>query len=192
MSREVQSVKNPNVLEGTLAYISPEQTGRINRAIDYRTDLYSAGVTFYRMLTGELPFATRDPMELVYAHLAKQPVPPVKLDPSLPEVVSSIVMKLLSKDAEDRYKSAFGLRVDLEKCLQRFEATGRVESFPLAARDVSDRFQIPQKLYGREQEIAALESVFARVSEGARELVLVAGASGIGKSAVICEIHLPR
>lgn len=189
LPREIQSIKSPNILEGTLAYVSPEQTGRMDHPIDYRTDLYSLGATIYAMLTGRPPFSSNEPMELIYSHIAKKPVSPAGIDPLIPVVLSDMVMKLLSKAVEDRYKSAFGLRVDLEECLRRLDRDGVVEPFPLGRSDVSDRFQIPQHIYGRAREIAALESAFERVTLGTPELVLVSGASGIGKSAVIHELH---
>ncbi|MBD1924655.1 AAA family ATPase [Microcoleus sp. FACHB-831] len=191
LSREDQTIGNPNLLEGTLAYMSPEQTGRMNRSIDYRTDFYSLGVTLYEMLTGELPFQSNDPMELVHCHIAKQPVPPHQLKDNIPPVVSEIIIKLLSKTAEDRYQSAFGLKADLENCLNQLQKNGSIKSFPLGLQDISDKFQIPQKLYGREQEIAELLAAFERVSQGTSEMILVSGFSGIGKSALVNEIHKP-
>ncbi|WP_017660447.1 trifunctional serine/threonine-protein kinase/ATP-binding protein/sensor histidine kinase [Baaleninema simplex] len=191
LSRESQSVRNPNLLEGTLAYMSPEQTGRMNRAIDYRTDFYSLGATFYELLTGRLPFSASDPMELVYCHMAKKPVPPHGIDPTVPVAVSDIVMKLLEKIAEDRYQSAYGIRADLTTCLTQLQTSGIVSKFTLGQYDVSAKFQIPQKLYGREREIAILTSAFERVCRATTELVLVSGYSGIGKTALIHEIHKP-
>ncbi|MEK0180391.1 AAA family ATPase [Microcoleus anatoxicus] len=201
-SREVPMLKNPNVLEGTLAYMSPEQTGRMNRALDYRTDFYSLGVTFYELLTGKQPFITSDELELVHCHLAKQPTPPHQvaksqpIDP-LPIALSQIVMKLMAKTAEERYQSAWGLKADLEICLEQLKVTGTIAEFPLLTQDVCDRFQIPQKLYGRGTEVAALLAGFERVSQPAlltrtnTEMMLVAGYSGMGKSALVAEIHKP-
>ncbi|MGB3514484.1 MAG: serine/threonine-protein kinase PknK, partial [Microcoleaceae cyanobacterium] len=192
LSRENPTLKNPNILEGTLAYISPEQTGRMNRSLDYRTDFYSLGVTFYELLTEEVPFTTEDALELVHCHLAKQPIPPSQINPSIPPIISDIVMKLMAKNAEDRYQSAWGLKADLENCLQQFKSTGNIVSFPLATQDISDRFQIPQKLYGREKEIAKLLEAFERVAKtGKVELMLVAGYSGIGKSSLVQELFQP-
>ena len=191
LSRGNQEIVNPNRLEGTLAYMSPEQTGRMNRAIDNRTDLYSLGVTFYEMLTGQLPFQTTDAMELIHCHIAKQPPSPGELNRAIPEPISEIVMKLLSKIAEDRYKSGYGLKADLEICLTRLETEGKVDIFPLGGKDVSSSFRIPQYLYGREQEIIQLMAAFDRVIQGKSELVLVSGYSGIGKSALVNEIHKP-
>ncbi|MEW6496760.1 MAG: AAA family ATPase, partial [Cyanobacteriota bacterium] len=169
LSQENQTLRNPNVLEGTLAYISPEQTGRMNRAIDYRTDFYSLGATFYEMLTGQLPFDTTDAMELVHSHIAKLPTPPEQMsrgDGQIPKAVSDIVMKLMAKNAEERYQSAYGLKADLEECHRQWQAQGQIDPFPLGRVDVSDRFQIPQKLYGREQEVQTILAAFDRVAAG--------------------------
>ncbi|MEG4234105.1 AAA family ATPase [Microcoleus sp. Pol11C3] len=189
LPRETQEIQNPNVLEGTLAYISPEQTGRMNRGIDYRTDFYSLGATFYELLTGKLPFECEDPMELVHCHIAKQP--PAINSQEIPQVISDIVMKLMAKNAEKRYQSALGLKHDLEKCLQQYQETGKIETFELGTRDICDRFLIPEKLYGRETEVQTLLSAFERVANGTSELMLVAGFSGIGKTAVVNEVHKP-
>ncbi|MFM9268138.1 AAA family ATPase [Tychonema sp. BBK16] len=191
LSREVHQNSNITVLEGTLAYISPEQTGRMNRDLDYRTDLYSLGITFYEMLTGELPFNSTDPLELIHSHIAVMPVPPHQLNNEIPQIVSSIVMKLLAKNAEDRYQSAFGLKADLENCLHQLQTTGKIESFIPGRIDKSGQFLIPQKLYGRTKEITDLIAAFDRVSFGKSEMVLVSGYSGIGKTSVINEIHKP-
>ncbi|MEH1783933.1 MAG: AAA family ATPase [Nostoc sp.] len=192
LPRETQTLMNSNVLEGTLSYISPEQTGRMNRGIDYRTDFYSLGVTFYELLTGELPFKSNDPMELVHCHLAK--LPPslweVKSE-EIPQILSDIVMKLMAKNAEDRYQSALGLKFDLENCLHQLQVDGKIKGFEIAQRDVCDRFIIPDKLYGRETEVETLLQAFDRVSFGATEMMLVAGFSGIGKTVVVNEIHKP-
>ncbi|MGB0385857.1 MAG: AAA family ATPase [Ardenticatenaceae bacterium] len=182
------AAKNPNVLEGTLSYISPEQTGRMNRPVDYRTDFYSLGVTFYELLTGQLPFESDEPLELVHHHIAKQPVAPHDLVPDIPVPISSIVLKLMAKNAQERYQSASGLRADLETCLGH---TGSIMPFALGQQDISDRFQIPAKLYGRAQEIKSLTGAFQRVSTGATEMMLVAGYAGIGKSALVQEVYKP-
>ncbi|MBD1932481.1 MULTISPECIES: trifunctional serine/threonine-protein kinase/ATP-binding protein/sensor histidine kinase [Cyanophyceae] len=191
LPRETQEIQNPNVLEGTLPYISPEQTGRMNRGIDYRTDFYSLGVTFYEMLTGQLPFQTDDPMDLVHCHLAQQPIPVHHLNKSVPSVLSFIVSKLMAKNAEDRYQSALGLKYDLENCLHQWKETGEIADFELGSRDLCDRFIIPEKLYGREVEVQALLAAFERVSTGSAEMMLVTGFSGIGKTAVVNEVHKP-
>ncbi|MDF5737815.1 MULTISPECIES: serine/threonine-protein kinase PknK [unclassified Nostoc] len=190
LPRETQTLINPNVLEGTLAYISPEQTGRMNRGIDYRTDFYSLGVTFYELLTGKLPFASNDPMELVYSHIAKQP-PLLGKREEIPQVISDIVIKLMAKNAESRYQSALGVKFDLENCLHQLQVSGEIHNFEIALRNVCDRFLIPDKLYGRETEVATLLQAFERVSKGVTEMMLVAGFSGIGKTTVVNEVHKP-
>ncbi|WP_426777756.1 diguanylate cyclase domain-containing protein [Lusitaniella coriacea] len=241
LPKETQHVQSPSILEGTLAYISPEQTGRMNRGIDYRSDFYSLGVTFYELLSGELPFNSNNPMELVHCHIAKM-APVLRRGDGgtggrgeIPQVLSDIVMKLMAKNAEDRYQSALGLKYDLEKCLKQWQETGTIEPFTLGEKDACDRFIIPEKLYGREAEVAQLLVAFDRVSQvqstvkarGRRqeaegkidcnlspslplsvsprhqkvspssptlsrsELVLVAGYSGVGKTAVVNEVHKP-
>ncbi|MDI1478403.1 AAA family ATPase [Polyangium sp. y55x31] len=190
--RESQSLTHAGLIEGTLAYMAPEQTGRMNRWIDERADIYSLGVTFYVMLTGTLPFQANDPLEWVYCHVAQTPLPPHAIVPSVPPLLSSIVLKLLAKAAEDRYQSALGLRHDLAECFARFQASGAIAPFALGQRDLSDRFQVPQRLHGREREVEALRAAFARVlAEGRPELVLVSGYSGIGKSSLVAELHKP-
>ena len=188
LPREIAAISSPSVLQGTLAYIAPEQTGRMNRAVDHRTDLYALGVTFYEMLTGAVPFTSRDPMELIHAHIARRPLPPHEQDPTIPPVLSDIVLKLLAKTAEGRYRSAFGLRADLERCRERLQA-GAIDPFPLGEHDVASSFQIPEVLYGRQAEVAALEAGLARVRDGASELALVQGPAGAGKSTVIAELQ---
>ncbi|MUG96514.1 AAA family ATPase [Scytonema sp. UIC 10036] len=187
--RETQILMSPNVLEGTLGYLSPEQTGRMNRGIDYRTDFYSLGVTFYELLTGELPFQSNEPMELVHCHIAKQPL--LENRGEIPRVLCDIVLKLMAKNPEDRYQSALGLKYDLEICLAQLKATGKVASFPIARRDVCDRLTIPEKLYGREREVQTLLQAFDRTTNNRTELMLVAGFSGIGKTALVNEVHKP-
>lgn len=191
LPKETQILINPNVLEGTLAYISPEQTGRMNRGIDYRTDFYSLGITFYKLLTGKLPFESNDPMELVHCHLAKIAPSINEINPKIPFVLSKIVSKLIAKNAESRYQSILGLKYDLENCLSQLQQTGNIQDFEIARRDVSDRFLIPDKLYGRETEITELLAAFERVAVGNSEMTLVAGFSGIGKTAVVNEVHKP-
>ncbi|MEG5057731.1 AAA family ATPase [Microcoleus sp. A2-C5] len=191
LPRETQTLINPNVLEGTLGYLSPEQTGRMNRGIDYRTDFYSLGVTFYELLAGQLPFQSNDAMELVHSHIAKQPPSLHEIKPEIPPVLSEIVSKLMAKNAEDRYQSALGLKFDLELCLRQLQESGKIEDFEIAQRDVCDRFSIPEKLYGRETEVETLLEAFERVSSGTTEMTLVAGFSGIGKTVVVNEVHKP-
>jgi predicted ATPase/GAF domain-containing protein/tRNA A-37 threonylcarbamoyl transferase component Bud32 len=198
LSREIQTIGNIERLEGTLAYISPEQTGRMNRGIDYRSDFYSLGATFYELLTNKLPFATIDSIELVHCHIAQQPVPPHEFVETLntpsqpiPKVVSDIVMKLLAKTPQERYQSAWGIKADLEICRDRLESLGQIDEFDLATQDICDRFIIPEKLYGREEEITQLLTTFERVSQGSSEMMLVSGYSGIGKSVLVNEVHKP-
>jgi predicted ATPase/signal transduction histidine kinase/GAF domain-containing protein len=188
--REHQNPEAPEAIAGTLAYMAPEQTGRMNRSIDSRSDLYSLGVTFYEMLTGALPFTASDPMEWVHCHIARQPLAPSEKVAGLPTQLSTIIMKLLAKTAEERYQTAGGLQADLGRCLEEWESNGRIEPFPLGARDTSDRLLIPEQLYGREREIETLLASFDRVvKHGIPELVLVSGYSGIGKSSVVNELH---
>ncbi|MEG4247325.1 AAA family ATPase [Microcoleus sp. Pol10D4] len=191
LTREMPTLKNPNVLEGTLAYISPEQTGRMNRSIDYRTDFYSLGVTFYELLTGKLPFETEDALEIVHCHIARQPVPPHEIKPEIPLIVSQIVSKLMAKNAENRYQTALGLKQDLEMCLVQLQETDSIEEFDLGTLDLTDHFLIPEKLYGRETEVDNLLAAFERVRNASAEMMLVAGFSGIGKTAVVNEVHKP-
>ncbi|MEH2291942.1 AAA family ATPase [Nostoc sp.] len=189
---EQQRVSSSSCIEGSLAYLSPEQTGRMNRGIDHRSDLYSLGVTFYEMLTGQLPFQGKDPLEWVHCHIAKSPPSPTKLNSDIPQMLCDIIMKLLSKEAEQRYQSALGLQFDLERCLKQLETTTEIQSFVLGEQDISERFQITQKLYGREQEIAKLLQAFERVvSQGKPEIILVSGYAGVGKSSLVKEIHKP-
>jgi predicted ATPase/signal transduction histidine kinase/CheY-like chemotaxis protein/tRNA A-37 threonylcarbamoyl transferase component Bud32 len=177
---------NPEKLKGTLPYISPEQTGRMNRRVDHRSDLYSLGVTFYEMLTGRYPFPFRDPMEVVYAHLARIPEPPHLVNDRTPEVLSEIIMRLLAKNPEERYQSATGLKHDLENA-----ARTDLTKFRLGERDFSGKLQIQGRLYGREAEIGSLMAAYSRIRAGEKEMILVAGYSGVGKTALVNEIHAP-
>ncbi|MEO0459034.1 MAG: serine/threonine-protein kinase PknK, partial [Cyanobacteria bacterium P01_A01_bin.114] len=210
LPKENPVLQSPSVLEGTLAYLAPEQTGRMNRGIDYRTDFYALGVTFYELLTGQLPFQTTDPMELVHCHIAQQPLPPSAVNPAIPAGLNDLILKLMAKTAEDRYQSAFGLLYDLEHCQKTWQTQGNIPIFVLGGRDICDRFTIPEKLYGRDREVATLLSAFDRVASpspsplslppspspsppphGSSELMLVTGFSGIGKTALVNEIHKP-
>jgi PAS domain S-box-containing protein len=190
LPREHQAPAPPEVIAGTLAYMAPEQTGRMNRSVDPRSDLYALGITFYEMLTGTLPFTAVDPMEWVHCHIARQPVPPNERVADVPGPLSAIVMKLLAKTAEERYQTAAGVEADLRRSLAEWEAHGRIESFPLGIHDASDRLLIPETLYGREAEIENLFAAFDRVvTDGMTEVVLISGYAGIGKSSVVNELH---
>lgn len=214
LGKETPELTSPNQLEGTLAYLSPEQTGRMNRSVDYRSDFYSLGITFFELLTGQLPFQADDPLELVHCHIAKQPPLIQTLTPDVPFAVAAIVAKLMAKNAEDRYQSAGGLLADLEFCLEQIKTTGWISDMVPGARDHLAQLLIPQKLYGREAEVNALLAAFDRVanplkpadldnaknehrSENSQpdpphsELMLVSGYSGIGKSSLVNEVHKP-
>jgi PAS domain S-box-containing protein len=190
LPREHQAPAPLEVIAGTLAYMAPEQTGRMNRSVDSRSDLYALGVTFYEILTGQLPFTAADPMEWVHCHIARQPTPLEERISGVPGPLSAIVMKLLAKTAEERYQTASGLEADLQRCLGEWETRGRIDPFILGAHDLSDQLLIPEKLYGREREIDTLLASFDRVvATGTMEFVLVSGYSGIGKSSVVNELH---
>ncbi|MCU1262437.1 MAG: multi-sensor signal transduction multi-kinase, partial [Bryobacterales bacterium] len=189
LPHECQAPAPPEIIAGTLAYMAPEQTGRMNRSIDTRSDLYSLGVSLYQMLTGALPFAAADPLEWVHCHIACQPIPPGDRA-AVPEPLSAIVMKLLAKNAEERYQTASGLEIDLRRCLAEWQSHSRIDPFLLGAHDSPDRLLIPEKLYGREREIDVLLAAFDRVvAQGPPEFVLVSGYSGVGKSSVVNELH---
>ncbi|MGJ5131975.1 trifunctional serine/threonine-protein kinase/ATP-binding protein/sensor histidine kinase [Bradyrhizobium oligotrophicum] len=190
LPRERQFPEPPETIAGTLPYMAPEQTGRMNRSIDSRSDLYALGVTLYQMATGSLPFFAHDPMEWVHCHIARKPTPPIERLESLPSAISAIILKLLAKIAEERYQTASGVERDLRRCLHEWEAGGHIRDFPLAREDTPDRLLIPERLYGRDREVEALMLAFDRVVGcGEPELVLVSGYSGIGKSSVINELH---
>jgi PAS domain S-box-containing protein len=190
LPREHPAPERPEAIAGTLAYMAPEQTGRMNRSVDARADLYALGVTLYRMLTGALPFAADDPMDWVYCHIARRPIPPAELVAGVPPVLSAIIMKCLAKTAEERYQTAAGLAADLRRCLDQWQDTGGIMPFRPGAHDIPDQLHIPEKLYGREREVATLLEIFDRVAAGGPpELALVAGYSGIGKSSVVNELH---
>ncbi|RAM52604.1 MAG: serine/threonine protein kinase [Hapalosiphonaceae cyanobacterium JJU2] len=195
LPREIQCLTNPNVLEGTLSYISPEQTGRMNRGIDYRTDFYSLGITFFELLTGQLPFIAADSMELVYSHIAKEAPKANQINSKIPPILSEIISKLMAKNAEARYQSALGLKYDLEICKQKWQESGIIDYFELATKDISNRFLIPEKLYGRQREVetllAAFESLGNFNSAKQAEMILVVGDPGVGKTAVVNEVHKP-
>jgi len=231
LPKENQEVQNPNVLEGTLAYMSPEQTGRMNRGIDYRTDFYSLGVSLYELLVGKLPFESNDPMELVHSQIARKPKPPFQIKGEIPKTISNIILKLMAKTPEQRYQSAKGILFDLQTSLQQWESNGSISHFLLGQRDKSDRFVIPEKLYGRETEVQTLLDAFDRIAnppfqedtetrrrgdaeKGSHRvtasprprvpvssphtphpphtpIILVAGFSGIGKTALVNEVHKP-
>ncbi|MBC6422778.1 MAG: AAA family ATPase [Hormoscilla sp. SP5CHS1] len=188
LSRSNSTLANPNVLEGTFAYISPEQTGRMNRSLDYRTDLYSLGATFYELLAHQPPFTGNDVMELIHSQIAIEPVPPHLRDSEIPLTVSDIVMKLLAKTPEDRYQSAWGIKADLETCLHQLQETGEIADFILGRQDIASQFQIPDRLYGRSAEVETLLTAFKRVRQGSCEMMLLKGYSGIGKSRLVPEI----
>jgi PAS domain S-box-containing protein len=190
LSRERLQPTPPEAIPGTFAYMSPEQTGRMNRSVDFRSDLYSLGVTLYELFSGVLPFSASDPMEWVHCHIARQPAPPTEKSADIPIQISSIIVKLLAKQAEDRYQTASGLKRDLQKCLDAWETYGYIEEFCLGENDTPDQLLVPEKLYGREAEVKKLLDCFERVVTFNRpELILVSGYSGVGKSAVVNEIH---
>lgn len=179
----------PDNIEGTIAYMAPEQTGRINRSVDHRTDLYSLGVLFYELLTGSRPFPSSDPFELIHSHIAVTPEEPADKNKKIPAVLSAIVMKLLAKNAEDRYQNGYSLQKDLLICLEQYRKNASIQWFPLSHNDISAIFHIPEKLYGREEEFSRLLDSFNTVLDGKKELVLVTGAPGIGKTMLVSELH---
>ncbi|MGC8453003.1 MAG: trifunctional serine/threonine-protein kinase/ATP-binding protein/sensor histidine kinase [Cylindrospermopsis raciborskii] len=191
LPQEIEEIKKLNPLEGTLSYMSPEQTGRMNCGIDYRSDFYSLGVTFYELLTGRLPFISKNPLKLVHSHLAKMPPLPQEINPEIPNLLAEITIKLMSKSPENRYQTARGIRYDLERFQEVLLNHGQIKSWQLGSRDIAYRFIICDKVYGRDKEIAILLDAFTRVSQGSKELMLVLGSSGIGKTAIVYEINQP-
>ena len=191
LPKDTQVSQQHPQLEGTLAYLAPEQTGRLNRAIDHRTDFYGFGITFYELLTGQLPFQGTDPLTLIHSHLTQYPPAANEVNPEIPAMVAAIASKLIAKNAEDRYQSASGLKHDLEQCLQQWQTQGEVPPFPLGEQDFGDRFIISDQLYGREAEITQLLNALQRVCLGQTELMLVAGFAGIGKTAIIHAMRQP-
>ena len=189
LPRENPTTLSPQLSGETLPYISPEQTGRMNRVLDYRSDFYSLGATLYELFSGRVPFQSREAMEIIHAHIARQPVPPDQMAPQVPKTLSNIVMKLLAKRAEARYQSHSGLAADLLACVEQLEKQGSLSDFPLGRHDVPKELQIAPGLYGREDEITALEAALERVSQGATEMVLISGSAGVGKTALVGEIH---
>ena len=188
--REGPDADPPEAITGALAYMAPEQTGRMNRSPDSRSDLYGLGVTLYELLTGAPPFTASDPMELIHCHIAQQPVAPDERVAAVPAQLSAIVLRLLAKTPEDRYQTAAGLETDLKRCLALYEAHGRIDPFPLGARDTPDRLVMPEQLYGREAAIETLLAAFERVAAlGGTGVVFVSGDSGAGKSSVVNALH---
>ncbi|GAA6133305.1 AAA family ATPase [Oceaniserpentilla sp. 4NH20-0058] len=191
LTREQAAIANPHVFMLNLPYISPEQTGRMNRSIDYRSDFYSFGVTMFELITGELPFLVTEAIEWFHCHIAKRPKAPIQINPTIPQVVSDIIEKLMSKMAEHRYQSASGIAADLQKCLDQLDQTEQIEPFPLCINEIPQHFQIPQRLYGREREVIHLLDTFSRVRKGNNEIALVSGHSGIGKTCLVRELYKP-
>jgi PAS domain S-box-containing protein len=188
LPRERQTPGSTEAIAGTLAYMAPEQTGRMNRSIDSRSDLYACGVTLYETITGSLPFSASDPLEWIHCHIARPPTPPSERVYGIPGPIEAIILKLLAKSPEDRFQTAAGLEADLRACLTAWETHRQIEPFAIGARDVPDRLLIPEKLYGRRAEVGALAAAFDRVArQGKVEFILVSGHGGVGKSSVVSE-----
>jgi predicted ATPase/signal transduction histidine kinase len=180
---------SPMALTGTLAYMAPEQTGRMNRGVDYRADFYALGATFFELLTNHHPFEAETPLELLHAHVARMPVSPREKMPSVPEAVAAIVLKLLAKDPAARYQSAWGLVADLEECQRKLKAGAPLNVFPLGTADRAHQFRLPQGLYGRAADVEVLTAAHSRATAGRAELLLITGSAGIGKSSLVNELH---
>lgn len=191
LAREQAITVIPSLLSGTLSYIAPEQTGRMNRAVDYRSDFYSLGATLYELFVGQPPFTGRDALELIHGHIARQPTPPHELNPHIPEPVSAIILKLLAKTAEERYQSIWSLEQDLQRCLEDWQRDGAVAPFAVDQSGLCDRFELPQKLYGRDVEVATLLTAFDAASNAAPQVLFVTGHSGIGKTSLVREVYKP-
>ncbi len=192
LNREIVEFESLSFLEGTLPYISPEQTGRMNRAVDYRSDLYSLGATLYHLFTNRYPFEAKDEMGFIHSHIAKEPTSLTEINPKLPAVLSEIVLKLIAKNTEDRYQSALGLKKDLERCFREWQETKSISPFVIAENDVPSKFRLPQKIYGREKEVRELLSSFERVNKtGQAEIFLITGYAGVGKTTLVQEVHKP-
>ncbi|MEN8905938.1 MAG: AAA family ATPase, partial [Clostridiales bacterium] len=185
---EYENIEKLNKIEGTLPYISPEQTGRLNMRIDYRTDYYSLGIVFFEMLTGILPYKFVDELELINCHLAKKPIKLTETREDIPSILEKIIFKLMEKNPEDRYQSIYGLKNDLEKCILDLSQTGKIEDFIIGTKDISNVFLISQHLYGRESEKNRLKSAFSNTIGKKGNLIVVSGSTGIGKSVLVNEI----
>lgn len=189
---EVQALIDPNSIEGSIAYMPPEQTGRINKNIDYRSDYYSLGITLYEIITGDKPFESDDILEMLYFHIAKTPASPYEKNLNIPKSISNIIMKLIEKNAEDRYQSSFGISYDLKMCLESYKEFGCIRDFEICKKDISEQFKISQKLFGRENELRTLLVGFDQVCQNScSQMLMVVGSSGIGKSILIHEVYKP-
>ncbi|MDO9262847.1 MAG: AAA family ATPase, partial [Desulfosalsimonadaceae bacterium] len=184
-----EKIHDPSVIRDILPYMAPEQTGRMNCTMDHRADLYAAGVLFYELLTGAVPFPSDDPIEIIHAHIARQPEPPAEKNPIVPEAVSDIVMKLLAKTMGDRYQSGYGAMADFMECARQLQETGEILPFDPGRQDIAASLDVPEKILGREKEIRLLAAAFERTANGGNEIFLVGGPPGIGKSALIFELQ---